>query len=216
MSVLFFEEVVDYLKNNFGFFEQYVDLVVQIFVLYLYGGWVILLVECQMLILCEKNWQMESKLVELIVFGEENDVISEKVYCFFVVLIVVEIFQVVIYLLNFYLCDDFLVLYVVLCLWNMLVDIDDLLEFVVVSEELQVFVEMFGCLYCGLIVGFGMVLWFGEYVNYVCLQVLIVLCNGGGMIGMIVLGSEEVQCFYVDMGIFYFECFGEMVLVVFV
>ena len=45
MSAMFPDEIADYLKNNPSFFEQYADLMAQIFVLYLYGGCVVLLVE---------------------------------------------------------------------------------------------------------------------------------------------------------------------------
>ena len=38
MSALFPEDVADYLKNNPGFFEQYADLMAQIFVPHPHGG----------------------------------------------------------------------------------------------------------------------------------------------------------------------------------
>lgn len=80
MSALFPEDVADYLKNNPGFFEQYADLMAQIFVPHPHGGRAVSLAERQMLTLREKNRQTESKLAELIAFGEENDQISEKVH----------------------------------------------------------------------------------------------------------------------------------------
>ena len=38
MSALFPEDVADYLKNNPGFFEQYADLISQIFLPHPHGG----------------------------------------------------------------------------------------------------------------------------------------------------------------------------------
>ncbi len=80
MSAMFPEEIADYLKNNPSFFEQYADLMAQIFVPHPHGGRAVSLAERQMLTLREKNRTTEDKLAELIAFGEENDAISEKVH----------------------------------------------------------------------------------------------------------------------------------------
>lgn len=211
MSALFPEEVADYLKNNPGFFEQYADLISQIFLPHPHGGRAISLAERQMLTLREKNRQTETKLAELIAFGEENDAISEKVHRLSVALIAAETFQAVIHLLNFHLRDDFSVPHVALRLWDKPADIDDLPEFAAVSEELQVFAETLVHPYCGSTAGFGTASWFGEHANHIRSQALIALRNGGGTIGMIALGSEEAQRFYTDMGTLYLERLGEMV-----
>lgn len=211
MSALFPEDVADYLKNNPGFFEQYADLISQIFLPHPHGGRAISLAERQMLTLREKNRQTESKLAELIAFGEENDAISEKVHRLSVALIAAETFQAVIHLLNFHLRDDFSVPHVALRLWDKPADIEDLPEFAAVSEELQVFAETLVHPYCGSTAGFGTASWFGEHANHIRSQALIALRNGGGTIGMIALGSEEAQRFYTDMGTLYLERLGEMV-----
>ena len=62
MSALFPEDVADYLKNNPGFFEQYADLMAQIFLPHPHGGRAVSLAERQMLTLRDKNRQAESKL----------------------------------------------------------------------------------------------------------------------------------------------------------
>lgn len=69
---MFPDDIADYPKNNPGFFEQYADLMAQIFVPHPHGGRTISLVERQMLI-CARKIASESKLAELIAFGEEND-----------------------------------------------------------------------------------------------------------------------------------------------
>jgi len=211
MSAMFPEEIADYLKNNPSFFEQYADLMAQIFVPHPHGGRAVSLAERQMLTLREKNRTTESKLAELIAFGEENDAISEKVHRLAVALIAAETFQAVIHLLNFHLRDDFSVPHVALRLWTKPADIEDLPEFAAVSEELQVFAETLNRPYCGSTAGFGTASWFGEHANHVRSQALIALRNGGGTIGMIALGSEEAQRFYTDMGTLYLERLGEMV-----
>ena len=211
MSALFPEDVADYLKNNPGFFEQYADLISQIFLPHPHGGRAISLAERQMLTLREKNRTTESKLAELIAFGEENDAISEKVHRLAVALIAAETFQAVIHLLNFHLRDDFSVPHVALRLWDKPEGIEDLPEFAAVSEELQVFAETLARPYCGSTAGFGTASWFGEHASHIRSQALIALRNGGGTIGMIALGSEDNQRFYADMGTLYLERLGEMV-----
>ena len=211
MSAPFAEDVAEYLKSNPAFFEQYADLLAQIFVPHPHGGHAVSLAERQMLTLRDKNRQTETKLAELIAFGEENDAISEKVHRLAVGLIAAETFQAVIHLLNFHLRDDFSVPHVALRLWNAPDGVEDLPEFAAVSEELQVFAETLNRPYCGSTAGFGTASWFGEHANHIRSQALIALRNGGGTIGMVALGSEEAQRFYADMGTLYLERLGEMV-----
>ncbi len=211
MSAMFPDEIADYLKNNPGFFEQYADLMATIFVPHPHGGHTVSLAERQMLTLRDKNRATEGKLAELIAFGEENDQISEKMHRLSVALVAAETFQAVIHLLNFHLRDDFAVPHVALRLWDKPEGIENLPEFAVVSEELQVFAETLARPYCGSTAGFGSNSWFGEHAAHIRSQALIALRTGGGTIGMIALGSEEAQRFYADMGTLYLERLGEMV-----
>jgi len=210
MSALFPDEVADYLKHNPGFFEQYADLMAQVFVPHPHGGRAISLAERQMLSLREKTRASEAKLAELIAFGEENDAISEKVHRLAVGLVAAETFQAVIHLLDFHLRDDFAVPHVALRLWHKPEGVADLPEFAAVSEELQVFAETLGRPYCGSTAGFGTASWFGEHALLIRSQALIALRNSGGTIGMIALGSEDAQRFYAGMGTLYLERLGEM------
>ncbi len=211
MSAPFPEDVADYLKNNPGFFEQYADLMAQIFVPHPHGGRAVSLAERQMLTLRDKNRETESKLAELIAFGEENDQISEKVHRLAVGLIAVETFSAVIHLLRFHLRDDFSVPHVTLRLWKKPDGVNDLPEFAAVSEELQVFADTLTHPYCGSTSGFGTAAWFGEPAAHLRSQALVALCDGGSTIGMLALGSEDGKRFYPEMGTLYLERIGEMV-----
>jgi len=204
-------DVARYLQANPDFFEQNAELLAQMYVAHPHGGRTISLSERQMLTLREKNRQVETKLGQLIQFGEENDAISEKVHRLSVGLIAAETFPAVLHLLNFHLRDDFAVPHVALRLWDKPENIDDLPEFAAVSEELQVFAETLARPYCGSTAGFGTASWFGEHASHIRSQALIALRNGGGTIGMIALGSEDAQRFYADMGTLYLERLGEMV-----
>jgi uncharacterized protein YigA (DUF484 family) len=211
MSALFPDEIADYLKNNPGFFEQYADLMAQIFLPHPHGGRAISLAERQMLSLREKNRATEAKLAELIAFGEENDAISEKVHRLAVGLVAAETFQAAVHLINFHLRDDFAVPHVALRLWDKPEGVEDLPEFAAVSEELQVFAETLSRPCCGSTAGFGTASWFGEQAPHIRSQALIALRNGGGSIGLIALGSEEGQRFHSEMGTLHLERLGELV-----
>lgn len=205
------QDVADFLHHNPEFFQQYPDLLEQLVVPHPHSGRAISLTERQMVTLRDKNKHVEHKLAELLAFGEENDAISEKVHRLAVGLIAAETFQAVIHLLNFHLRDDFSVPHVALRLWHKPEGIADLPEFATVSEELQTVAETLNRPYCGGTGSFGTASWFGDYATHIRSQALIALRNGGGTIGMLALGSEEVQRFFPDMGTLYLERLGEMV-----
>ena len=68
--------VAEYLKKNPAFFEDYADVVAQIFVPHPHGGHAIPIAERQMLALRDKVYDLEQKLHELIAHGAENDLIG--------------------------------------------------------------------------------------------------------------------------------------------
>jgi uncharacterized protein YigA (DUF484 family) len=209
MSAPFAEDVAEYLKNNPGFFEQYADLIAQVFVPHPHGGRAISLAERQILALREKSRQTESKLAELIAFGEENDQIGEKVHRLAIGLISVDSFAAAVHLLELHLRDDFAVPHVALRLWRQ--PAETLPACAAVNPELEAFADTLARPYCGSTAGFGTVAWFGEAAPRLKSQALIALNDSGRTIGLLALGSEEGQRFYADMGTLYLERIGEMV-----
>lgn len=204
------EDVALYLQNNPQFFEEHAELMSHMVIPHPHGGRTISITERQMLSLRDKNRQLEEKMDELLLFGEENDTISEKMHRLGVAMIATVTFQSVLHTLNFHLRDDFSIPHVALRLWERPESVDELPEFTEVSEELQVFAETLGQPYCGSTSGFETSSWFGEASLHVRSQALIALRNGGGTIGMIALGSEDGQRFYAGMGTLYLERLGEM------
>ena len=187
------EEVAQYLQDHPQFFEEYADLMSRMVIPHPHGGRTISITERQMLALRDKNRQLEGKMAELIQFGEENDVISERMHRLAVAIIAAGSFQSVIHTLNFHLRDA-----------------AELPEFAGVSEKLQAFAETLTQPYCGSTSGFETASWFGAGAAHVRSQGLIALRNGGGTIGMLALGSEDPQRFYSGMGTLYLERLGEM------
>ena len=204
------DEVAQYLLNNPQFFEDHAELMSRVMIPHPHGGRTISITERQMLSLREKNKQLEGKMGELLQFGEENDVISEKMHRLGVAMIAVSTFQALLHTLNFHLRDDFAIPHVALRLWQRPQNADELPEFADVSQDLQEFAETLTQPYCGSTSGFETSSWFGDASKHVRSQALIALRNGDGTIGMIALGSEEAQRFYSGMGTLYLERLGEM------
>ena len=204
------DEVAQYLQDNPQFFEDYADLMSRVVIPHPHGGRTISITERQMVSLRDKNRQLEAKLGELLQFGEENDVISEKMHRLGVAVIAAGTFQSVIHTLNFHLRDDFAIPHFALRLWSRPENTSELPEFAGVSQELQTFSETLNHPYCGSTAGFETASWFGAAAPHVRSQGLIALRNGGGTIGMIALGSEDPQRFYSGMGTLYLERLGEM------
>lgn len=204
------EEIAKYLQDNPQFFEEHADLVARIVIPHPHGGRTISITERQMLSLRDKNRLLEAKMDELLQFGEENDTISEKMHRLAVAMIAASSFQSVLHTLNFHLRDDFSIPHVALRLWDRSDNTDELPEFANVSEELQVFAETLSQPYCGSTSGFETSSWFGDAAEHIRSQALIAMRSGGGTVGMIALGSEEPQRFYVGMGTLYLERLGEM------
>ncbi len=210
MSYLNSEEVAEYLLHNPQFFEEHADLVSKIVIPHPHGGRTISITERQMLTLRDKNRELEKKMGELMLYGQDNDAISEKMHRMGVAMIATVTFQSVLHTLNFHLRDDFAIPHVALRLWDRPKGGEELPEFAEVSEELQIFAETLGRPYCGSTSGFETSSWFGEASMQVRSQALIALRNGGGSVGMVALGSEEAQRFYSGMGTLYLERLGEM------
>lgn len=204
------DEVADYLHDNPQFFEEHADLMTNLVIPHPHGGRTISITERQMLALRDKNKKLEGKMGELLQFGEENDGISEKMHRLAVGMIAAGNFQSALQTLNFHLRDDFAVPHVAVRLWNRPTETDELPEFAQVSEKLQAFAETLAQPYCGSTAGFETSSWFGESAPHIRSQALIAMRNGGGTIGMIAMGSEDVERFYAGMGTIYLERLGEM------
>src|SRR5512141_642621 len=111
------EDVVRFLQDNPGFFEDYADLLAQIYIPHPHGGRAIPISERQILTLRDKSKLLEDKLRELIVFGEENDAIGEKLHRLTLALVAARDVEAVVAALHFNLREDFAVPHTVLRLW---------------------------------------------------------------------------------------------------
>ena len=204
------DDVAHYLQENPQFFEEHAELMARLVIPHPHGGRTISITERQMLSLREKNRQLEGKLGELLQFGEENDAISEKMHRLCVAMVASASVHGVLHTLNFHLRDDFAIPHVALRLWDRPEGVEEMPEFAEVSAELHGFAETLSQPYCGSTSGFETSSWFGDASRHIRSQALIALRRGGGTIGMLALGSEDVQRFYAGMGTLYLERLGEL------
>src|SRR2546430_3499823 len=72
--------VAEYLKRHPQFFEDYADVIAEIFVPHPHGGHAIPIAERQIVTLREKVQELESKLRELIRFGSGNELTGVKIH----------------------------------------------------------------------------------------------------------------------------------------
>src|SRR5208283_4341593 len=111
------DAVAIYLKQHPEFFEQYADLLAEIFIPHPHGGRATSISERQILTLREKSKQLESKLHELIEYGEENDALGEKLHRLALTLLGARDLEAVSETLYSSLGEDFAVPHVALRLW---------------------------------------------------------------------------------------------------
>jgi uncharacterized protein len=202
------ELVAAYLQQHPDFFEQYADLLADIYIPHPHGGRAIPISERQILTLREKNRALEAKLKELIEFGEENDAIGERLHRLTIALVGARDLDAVLHDLYFHLREDFAVPHVAVRLWPS--DPGSAREeFQEVGEESRMFAESLSGPYCVNHPMFDTATWFGEdgarlrSFAYVPLK-------GHGVIGLLVLGSEDPQRFFPEMGTLYLKRLGEM------
>ena len=205
------EEVVRYLQDNPGFFEDYAELLAQIYIPHPHGGRAIPIAERQILTLREKSKMLEGKLSELIQFGEENDAIGEKMHRLCRALLPAGDVQAMLQALYYNLREDFAVPHAVLRVWPAGAGVLAGSEFAPVSEELRQYAESLEHPFCGPGANPEVASWFGETVaqlrSYACMP----LRDGDkACVGMLALASEDPARFYPEMGTLYLKRLGEL------
>lgn len=204
------EQVAAYLQEHPEFFEEYADLLASIYIPHPHGGRAIPLSERQILTLREKNRALESKLKELIDFGEENDTIGERLHRLTVALTGARDFDAVLHDLYFNLREDFAVPHIALRLWPAEAG-SGREEFREAGQEAKMFTESLSGPYC---IGHAMydtATWFGEEGSRLRSFAYIPL-KGSEVTGLLTLASEEPQRFYPEMGTLYLKRLAETVI----
>ena len=202
------DDVARYLRENPVFFEEYADLLSQIYVPHPHGGRAIPLSDRQVMSLREKAKVLEGKLAELIEFGEENDVISEKVHRLAVALLSARTLPTALHELYYNLREDFAIPHASLRLWR---GAGDRAEFLPASAELRDFAAKLDEPFCGANANFEAAAWFDDAAPHIRSMAFMPLRELDETFGLLALASEDSARFYPEMGTLYLKRVGEMV-----
>lgn len=203
------EEVARYLHDHPEFFDQYAEMLALVTIPDPHTGRAISITEKQLFTLRDKVRTLESKLAELIGFGEENDAISEKVHRLGVALVAAGEMASVSRALYSHLGGAFAVPHVALRVWGL--GPGEGHEFAVVSDSAKVFASGMQRPYCGSTVGQESTGWFGEAASHLRSMTQVPLREqGGACFGLLVMASEEAHRFYPELGTLYLERIGDL------
>jgi len=205
------EQVADFLRQNPGFFEQNVDLLLNIQIPHPHGGRAVSIGERQLVAVREKARLLEEKLQELIGFGEENDALSGKVHRLACRLLEAGGLEAVLDTAYLDLLDHFAVPHVAVRLWNVAETNPETRVFTAVAPEMREFVAKMATPYCGHHAVYESHAWFGEAAPRLKSFALVALRRGEACFGVLAMASEDAQRFYPEMGTLYLARIGELV-----
>lgn len=209
-ALLTAEQVAEFLTRNPGFFEEHVDILMNLQIPHPHGGRAVSIGERQLVAVREKAKILEDKLHELIRFGEENDAVSEKVHRLACRLIEAPSLDAALDTLYLDLLDHFAVPHVAVRLWNVAEDNPDTKEFAAVPAEMRQFVEQMTAPYCGHHAVYESQAWFGEAAPHLKSFALVPLSHASVAFGVIALASEDPKRFYPEMGTLYLARIGAL------
>jgi uncharacterized protein len=211
------DQVAEFLRQNPGFFENHVDILMTLQIPHPHGGRAVSIGERQLVAVREKAKMLEDKLRELIQFGEENDAVGEKVHRLSCRLIDAPSLDAALDTLYLDLLDHFAVPHVAVRLWNVAEENPETKEFAPVAAEMREFVQKMAVPYCGHHAVYENQSWFGEAAPHLKSFALVALRQpssapaGGGMdFGVVALASEDPKRFYPEMGTLYLARMGEL------
>lgn len=208
------QDVALFLRNDPQFFERNPSLLSEIVLPNQHGGVAVSLVERQQLAQRDKIRVLESKMSELLQFGEENDAISERVHRLCLGLLAARNFDALVATVSHNLSEDFQVPHVAVRLWAKPLEesASDAQEFSEVDTEFRAWVDGLLTPYCGHRPGLDTSSWFGE-TNAPLKSFAMVALRGEQTFGLLVMASEDEQRFYPEMGTLYLKRIGELVSV---
>ena len=208
-NALSFDEIAAFFRANPDFFESNVDVLLNINVTHPHGGRTVSIPERQLIATREKVKLLESKLSELINFGQDNDKLSEKIHRLTIELIACKSQEQLIDALYLDLLDNFQVPHVAVRFWNVELPEAASPEFQPVAPELVQFVAAMTAPYCGSHPVYETNLWFGEHAPHLKSYALIPL-KKDETFGLLLMASENAERFYADMGTIFLTRIGEI------
>ena len=227
------DEVARYLQHNPKFFEDYADLIAQIFVPHPHGGRAISLPERQIMTLRDKAKTLEHTLAGLVEAGHANDGLSAKMHRLTLALLRLpkDEPERIIETLTHHLREDFSVPHAAFRVWGVRNRYAALDDGTTVGNQLRNLAASatspLKLPYCGPIAKFqhgdialgeSVALWFGDagpHLKSLALMSLISVHGsdadaGSSAGGLIALASEDAERFYAGMGTVYLERLADL------
>lgn len=205
------EDVAKYLTEHPEFFDRFSELLASVYVPHPYGSHAIPLSERQVLTLRERSRALEAKLRELIRFGEENDITSDKVHRMSLALLAARDLDALLDTIHQSLREDFNVPATALRIWGT-ARTSARPEFAAVGEEAHVFAQSVTDPYFCDGPMFGSESWIASPPAAALASVVYVpLRTDGRSLGLLMLGSPEPNRFTPDMGSLYLMRLAELV-----
>ena len=204
------EQVAEFLREYPDFFTQHPDVLLNIEVPHPHGGRTVSIPERQLIATRERVRLLESKLAELLKFGEENDGLSEKVHALTLKLIGAKNREATINTLYLDLLDTFQIPHVIVRLWNINVPEGSAApEFTTSAPELVQFAEAMTAPYVGAHPVYETNLWFGEHAPHLKSYAMVPL-KTDKLFGILLLASENAERFYSGMGTMFLSRIGDV------
>jgi uncharacterized protein YigA (DUF484 family) len=201
------EGVAEYLEKNPHFFERHPELLTRLYLPDPHAGrGAISLTERQVLAMREKIQRLEGKLAELFSYGEENDVIGERMHQLTLSLVRAADFEAIATALNWHLTENFLIPHVCVCMFaDPPSDTDAALKALACKLQKP---------YCGepaRLENAGLA--FGAFAPQIgsCAIVPLRGKKSDVPLGLIALGSEDQARFHEGVGTLHLERLGDLV-----
>lgn len=204
------DDVAQYLRDHPEFFDEYAETLAQIYVPHPHGGRAIPISERQIVTLRDKTRALETKLRELVQFGQENDAIIERLHRITLAVMMARDVDTLLASLYYNLREDFGVPHVALRLWS-----DggwQRPEFGEISAEVRVFAESLTQPYLSPNPMFETADWFGDGAGALASFAYVALRTEQSF-GLLALASEDATRFAPEVGTLYVKRLGEIVSV---
>jgi uncharacterized protein YigA (DUF484 family) len=200
--------VAEYLKKNPAFFEEYADVVAQIFVPHPHGGHAIPIAERQILALRDRAYELEQKLRELVRHGTENDEIGEKLHRSTLALFAAPDLETTLAVLSHSLREDFRVPHVAMRLWTARGEQPALPEFTATSDAMREYADRLRTPYCGPEPALESREWFEDQAAQKSFAYLPLRTET--TFGVLALASDDAHRFHAGMGTVYLLRLAEL------
>jgi uncharacterized protein YigA (DUF484 family) len=200
--------IADYLTRHTNFFNDFPTLLADLHIPHPHGTHAVSMSERQLIAMRDKVRMLETKLAELIQFGEENDGISEKLHALTLALLAARTPQDLAAALASHLREGFAVPHHALRMWA-LADAPGGEVTPAVRDGVNAMAQPV----CGALAVSEAGDWFGEVAphlrSFACIPLR--TAPAAAAHGLLVLASEEPKRFYAGMGTLYLERLGQLV-----